>query len=354
MCITFGRDPAQANLLSPTRDCTHPAADFQFEFDTLASRSMYRIRLLIAGLVLALCCPAQDPPRIRVNVSLVNVALTVRDASGALVTNLTKDDFEVFDDGVPQAISYFARSADLPLTLGLIVDISGSQEHSIKRHQHDLEVFLKNVLTPHDRAFVLCFANHLRIAADFSPSVSYLIDALRRSDHGSDLRAMPELGPTDMRELGTAFYDALYYATTIKLAGAEGGRKALIMFSDGEDNSSAHDMLDAIEAAQKEDVAIFGVRYTEPNKKVGLTARNKYGIRVMERISKETGGIDFDAEKVDLERSFRQIGEELRSSYELAYHATNSAGDGTFHKLVIRAKQQGLTVRTKTGYFSGN
>src|SRR5579864_2681668 len=103
--------------------------------------------LLCAG---AWCCAAQEEPHIRVDVSLVNVSFTARDRAGELVSNLTKDDVEVLDDGVPQAISFFARSADLPLSLGLIVDGSGSQEHSIRRHQHDLEVFLKNVLHPRD------------------------------------------------------------------------------------------------------------------------------------------------------------------------------------------------------------
>jgi Ca-activated chloride channel homolog len=300
----------------------------------------------------ASCCLAQEDPRIRVDVSLVNVSFTARDRTGTLVSNLTKDDVEVFDDGVPQAVSFFARSADLPLSLGLVVDASGSQEHSIRRHQHDLEVFLKSVLQPRDKAFVLCFGNHLRLASDFSPSPRFLLDGLAAFGHERERSKMPELGPVEERDLGTAFYDAIYYATTLKLSRAEGGRKALIVFSDGEDNSSAHHLLDAIESAQSEDVVIYGIRYTEPNKRGRLTARNKYGMRVMERISRETGGSDFDAEKADLEQSFRRIGEELRSSYELAYHVTNHPADGTFHKLVIRARQPDLAVRTKTGYFA--
>jgi len=309
-------------------------------------------RTLLSLLAGAWCCAEQDDPRIRVDVSLVNVAFAVRDRAGALVTNLTKDEIEVLDDGAPQAISFFAHSADLPLTLGLIVDASGSQEHSIRRHQQDLEAFLKDVLQPRDRAFILCFGNHLRLASDFSPSPPSLIQGLKRFDHDRERAKMPELGPLEQRDLGTAFYDAIYYATSLKLATIESGRKALIVFSDGEDNSSSHHLLDAIETAQSDDVVIYSVRYTERNKRGGLTARNKYGMRVMERIARETGGSDFDAEKADLHASFHRIGEELRSSYELAYHVANHAAGGTFHKLVIRAKQPGLTVRTKTGYFA--
>lgn len=299
----------------------------------------------IAILALLPCCLAQELPSIHVNVRLVNVAFTVRDAAGKLVTNLTKYDFEVFDDNQPQPISFFARGEDLPLTLGLIVDASGSQEHFVKQHEHDLGLFLKKELTPRDRAFVIRFGNHLRLASDFSASSSELIDGLKHVEKKSP----PEIGPREYREGGTAFYDALYYSTTLKLAKVDQGRRALIVFSDGEDNSSAHSMMDIIEMAQAENVVIFGIRYTE-TKKGELTARNKYGTSVMARISHDTGGADFDGQAADLRESFREIGEQLRSSYELAYHA--SAADGTFHKLAIRSRRPGLTIRTKTGYFS--
>jgi len=304
-------------------------------------------------LAVAVSAAAQSPAAIRVDVRLINVAFTVRDARGALVTNLTKDDFDVFDDGVPQTISFFARSADLALNLGLIADISGSQEHFIKRHEHDVKTFLKDTLTPRDRAFLVCFGNRIRLMSDFSPSPNDLLDGLRQFDpkHRDRLRDFPELGPHEIRKLGTAFYDALYYGTTTKLATVDSGRRALVVFSDGEDNSSAHHMLETIEAAQTENVVIFGIRYTETRRGV-LTARNKYGTGVMARISLETGGADFDAENDDLRKSFREIGEQLRSSYELAYHSAKPLRDGTFHKLVIRSKRPDLVVRTKTGYFA--
>jgi Ca-activated chloride channel family protein len=297
--------------------------------------------------ILPLGFAQQDDP-IRVNVRLVNVAFTVRDDHGKLVTNLNKDDFEVLDDGQLQPISFFARADDLPLTLGLLVDASGSQAHFVKQHEHDLKTFLKNVLSPRDRAFLICFGNHLRLAADLSPDASDLIDGLKQFEKRP--QGMREIGPFERREGGTAFYDALYQATFEKLAKIDRGRRAIVVFSDGEDNSSAHHMLDAIEAAQAENVVIFGVRYTE-TKRGDWSARNKYGKSVMARVSRDTGGADFDAQEAKLAVSFREIGEQLRSSYELAYHA-NPVPDGTFHKLVIRAKQPGFTVRTKTGYFS--
>src|SRR5262249_41714608 len=126
--------------------------------------------------------------------------------------------------------------------------------------------------------------------------------------------------------------------------------KALIVFSDGEDNASAHHMMDAIEISQTNNVLLFCIRYTEIRGR--LNARNKYGMSVMARIAKETGGADFDATEKDLAVHFREIGDQLRTAYELAYHSTNPPGDGTFHKVSIRVKQEGLTVRAKSGYYA--
>lgn len=246
--------------------------------------------------------------QIKVDVKLVNVAFSVRDARGALVDNLTKDDFQVFEDAVPQKISFFARSVDVPLTLGLIVDFSGSQDQFSKQHQHDLEVFLKDILGPKDRVFLVGFGNHIRLVSDFTQSGPELMEELKKYQH--DDRHFPELGPREKRELGTAFYDSIYYPVREKLAG-ESGRRALLVFSDGEDNSSSHDMMSAIEAAQSVNVLVYAIRYTE--KEHGeLTARNKYGIRVMDRIAKETGGTHIDAETTDPHTYFHQIAEELR------------------------------------------
>jgi Ca-activated chloride channel family protein len=229
------------------------------------------------------------------------------------------------------------------------VDFSGSQEHFLKQHHKDLQSFLREVLGSQDRGFLVCFGNYLRLVSDFSPSGEGLVGALQGYEQGK--RNFPELGPSEDRELGTAFYDAIYYSVTEKLATAESGRRALMVFSDGEDNSSSHNMMESIEAAQRSDVVVFAIRYTERGKK-GLTARNRYGTSVMDRVARETGGAHYDSEKTDLPATFRQIGEELRSSYELAYSPTNSARDGTFRKIVVRAKRTGLTVRSKTGYFA--
>ena len=289
---------------------------------------------------------SQEPIRVKVN--LVSVTFAVRDADGTLVDNLAKDDFDVFEDAVRQKIAYFARSTDVPLTLGLIVDASGSQEHFTKQHKNDLEVFLKDVLGPKDKAFLLCFGNHLRLVNDFTQSGAEMLDHLKEYEKKSD--RFPEIGPKEERELGTAFYDSIFYSVMEKLA-KENGRRALLVFSDGEDNSSSHDMMTTIEAAQSENVLVYAIRYTQ--KEHGqLTARNKYGISVMDRIAKETGAAHIDAQTTDPHTYFKQIAEELRTSYELAYYPSNPIKDDSFRKIAIRPKQDGLKVRAKTGYFS--
>ena len=309
--------------------------------------------LVILGGGLALC---QEP--IHVAVNLVNVAFSVRDARGALLDDLSKEDIEVFEDAVPQKISHFAKSTDVPLTLGLIVDVSGSQDHFSKQHEKDLEVFLKEVLGLKDRAFLVTFGNHIRLISDFSPSGTEIIERMQEyqgRDKGKDKRKgrhgpFPELGPVENRDLGTAFYDSIYYSVVEKLA-RESGRRALLLFSDGEDNSSSHDMMTTIETAQAENVVVYAIRYTE--KEHGqLTARNKYGTSVMDRIAKETGGAHIDAAATDPHTYFRRIAEELRTSYELAYYPTNTEKDEMFRKIVIRPKRAGVKVRTKTGYFT--
>jgi len=307
------------------------------------------IRLWLSALlfvVLAGAARAQTP--ISVNVNLVNVAFSAHDSQGKQIENLTRADIELYEDAVPQKVEFFARSTDLPLTLALIVDVSGSQDHFGKQHKKDLEVFLHQVLRPQDRVFLVCFGNHLRLASDYTNSAEAILEGYEQ--YGKDKSHVIELGPKEDRDLGTAFYDSIYYSVTEKLADAQ-GRKAILMFSDGEDNSSSHNMMTTIETAQAANVPIYAIRYTE-TKRGKLTARNKYGISVMDRIAKETGGLHINAENTAPDVYFQQIADELRSSYDVGYYPTNKTKDDSFRKIVIRTKSDGVNIRSKTGYFA--
>jgi Ca-activated chloride channel homolog len=287
---------------------------------------------------------------IRVDVNLVNVTFSVRDGLGASLPDLNQADFDVLEDGVAQKISFFGRRNDVPLTLGLIVDGSGSQDSFSKQHHRDLEEFLSKTMETRDRAFLVGFGNHVRLLSDFSASPAKLMAALHLFEKGS-FSLFTDLGPPERRVAGTAFYDAIYYPVTEKMAAPGAGRKALLIFSDGEDNSSAHNLMDALESAQTEDVLIFALRYTE-TRDGRLSARNKYGISVMDRLTLGTGGAHFDARQGKLAKAFADIAEQLRSSYEIGYHASNTEHDAGFRKITIRCHQPGTKVRVKTGYFA--
>lgn len=169
-----------------------------------------KMRLILALLLIAPAVTPQESPSFRVGVRLINVAFTARDVRGGLVTDLTRDEIEVIEDGEIQNVSFFARSTELPLSLGLVVDASGSQESFVKRHERDLKQFLKNVLSPRDRAFLLCFGNRLSLVSDYSAVPNEIVDGLERFEKGRG-RFQTELGPRDeIRISGTAFYDAIY------------------------------------------------------------------------------------------------------------------------------------------------
>jgi Ca-activated chloride channel family protein len=184
--------------------------------------------------------------------------------------------------------------------------------------------------------------------SDFTNSPEALLDGL--NDFQKNREKYPEIGPKEDRELGTAFYDSIYYSIAEKMVGTT-GRRALLLFSDGEDNSSSHDMMTTLEEAQAANTRVYTIRYTEKDHGK-LTARNQYGIHVMDRIAKDTGAQAIDAATTDPRLYFQQIAGELRYSYELAYYPTDTTRDGTFRKIVLKPRRDGLTLRARTGYLS--
>lgn len=309
-----------------------------------------------AALLVLLFCTSGSPAApqqtgdFRAEVDLVNISAVVRSSAGSLLTDLKADDFEIFEDGVPQTVRFFARESNLPLTLGLAIDVSGSQEKFIKQHNRDVEAFVNAVVRPSDKVFTLCFGNHLRLLNDGVSNGSAVSAALERFEKNS--HHLPELGPREPRDLGTALYDAVYFLIAERLAGQKESRRALLLFSDGEENSSEHDLLDAIEEAQNNNTFVYSIRYT--GRDGGhLTARNKYGIRAMSHLARLTGGAEFDALSTSLPAIFDEIGRELRAMYELGYISSRGEGhDGAFRTITVHCKQRGATVRTRTGYYA--
>jgi Ca-activated chloride channel homolog len=307
-----------------------------------------RLRLFVGFVVCSFHVLGQNAASFRADVNLVNVSAVVKSKDGKLFRDLSKADFEVFEDGTAQTLQFFARKTDLPLSLGLIVDASGSQEHFLKQHDNDIHTFLKEILRPTDQAFVVCFGNHLRLVSDFSNATDEIMGNLRRYAKGETDFA--EIGPKETRDLGTALYDAVYFSSVEKMSQAREQRRAFIVFTDGEENSSEHDLLDAISAAQDSNTLVYCIRYT--HKEHGrLTPRNRYGMRALRHMADETGATDFDGTARDLKDVFDSIGEELRSMYDIGYVSSNDPNDNKFRKISIRTKNPEAVVRAKSGYY---
>ncbi|HVZ82446.1 MAG TPA: VWA domain-containing protein [Terracidiphilus sp.] len=297
---------------------------------------------------------AQEPSGvvIKSETHLIDFTFSVHRPDGTLVKGLRRDDFAITEDGVPQKIAFFGTQGELPLALGLIVDASDSQSKFYKRHRKDIEKFLRTVVRPQDEVFSICFGNHLRLTNEMTSSAETVMDGLERFDKGE--RDFLELAAEDDREDqsggGTALYDAVYYSIHQKLADALGHQRALILFTDGEENASAHDLLDAIDAARESDTLIYAIRYTDQKDK--RTPHARQGMAALHHLSTETGGEDFDALHGDVQEAFGQIAEELRSLYSVAYHSTHRARDGAFHKVVITTTDPNDTVQARTGYYA--
>jgi Ca-activated chloride channel family protein len=318
------------------------------------------LRLKKSALIATILCVglqvtanAQQIPVFQSETHLIDSTVSVHDAQGGLVLDLKQDDLAVIEDGVPQTIQFFSRAEQLPLSIGLIIDSSGSQEKFIKEHEHDIAQFLRQTLAPEDKAFAVCFGNHLRLVSDWtsgSPSDQVaILAALHSFDKGN--LDFPEIGPKVDRDLGTALNDAVFYGTTEKMAGIERRRKVLVVFSDGEENSSEHDLIDAIEAAQDANVLVYAIRYTELSHGK-MNARDRYGMRELDHLTAQTGGKTYDAHAMKVSQAFAEISGELRSLYAVAYHSTNAAHDGTFRKVVIQAKRPGIVLRARAGYYA--
>jgi Ca-activated chloride channel homolog len=305
--------------------------------------------ILCLAAVLPAPSRAQAPPAatFKNEVHLVDFTYSVRRADGTLAKGLTRDDFQVTEDGVPQKIAFFGKEADLPLTLGLLVDASDSQSHFFKRHRKDIEKFLDSVLHPGDQVFTICFGNHLRLTNDLTATPAAVLDGLERFDKGD--RNFPELASDDEREGGTALYDAIFHGIGNRIAQSQ-GRRALILFTDGEENSSAHDLLDAIDAARDTDTLIYAIRYTDH--KELRTPHARQGVAALHHLGLETGGADYDALHSDLSEVFKQIADELRSLYSIGYHSTNRQPDSTFRRVRITTADPSLIVHARTGYYA--
>jgi VWFA-related protein len=333
---------------------------------------------------------AQGPP-ITVHVKVVNVLAAVRDKKGAIIRDLTQDDFELKEDDRPQKIRYFAHETDLPLTLGLLVDTSMSQRRVLGEERDASATFLDQVLrVDKDQAFIIHFDHEVELLQDLTSSRQKLQAALtllqvpqRNQADNSD---SPDTYPGQGRGRGgwggggTTLYDAIYLASN-DITAKQGGRKALIVLSDGVDRGSKKTLASAIEAAERADTLVYSILFADEE---GFGNGGGYGHRgmggggmgggmgrrgggyphpqesrpdgkkILERLSKDTGGRFFEASKKHpVDETFNLIQEELRSQYSLGYTPDPPDAQSGYHKITLVMKKKDLTVQARDGYYSG-
>jgi VWFA-related protein len=279
---------------------------------------------------------------IRVQVNLVNLFATVREKkTKQIVSNLEQSDFKVTEDGAEQKISFFARESTLPITLGLLIDTSGSETNTLGAEQEAAVRFLSRVMRKGDLAMVVSFDSDSDLLADLTDDQSRLDRAINRAR----INAPSSQGPLAQSVPGTVFYDAVYAACHDRLA-EEAGRKAIVVLTDAQDEGSRLKLQDAIEAAQRTDTVVHILLIADPHFGGGNES-------VAKKLTDETGGrtIVVRNEK-KLEEAFDQISEELRSQYTLGYYSTNGAHDGTYRKVKVDTTHKDLDVLSRRGYYA--
>ncbi len=333
--------------------------------------------------------PSQQTPTFSSDVKVVNVLATVRDKHGQIVNNLTKDDFKLEQDGHPQNIHYFAKETDLPLTLGLLVDTSASQRRVLEQERSASYGFLNDLMRPEkDKGFVIHFDWDIELLQDMTSSHQKLEAALEKLD-------MPQFdqaggspggggggsggGGHHRTGGGTTLYDAVFLASD-ELMRKQEGRKALILLTDGVDTGSKVTLDRAIETAQRANTMVYSILYADPDAYghyghmggmgggMGRHGGMGYpgggggypqhvepadGKKVLQRISKETGGRFFEvSKKQPINEIYTQIEEELRNQYSLGYTPDKADAGTGYHKITLTTNNKDLIVQTREGYYA--
>lgn len=294
--------------------------------------------------------PAQSQQGVVVQTTLVNVFVTVRDKKNGIISDLTQNDFKIMEDGQPQEVAFFSKEVNMPITLGLLIDTSGSMERVIGAEQDTASRFLREVMRKKDEAMVISFDFDVDLLADFTQDTNVLERAIRRTSVnsvGGGGVVTPGTIPQGNNAGGTDLYDAVYLACHDELA-TEAGRKGVIVMSDMEDTGSKLRLQDAAEACQRTDAVIHVLLISDSS-----FFQSGMGPSVARKMSEDTGGrvINVHNEKT-LEKAFDVISEELRSQYVIGYYPTNLKRDGTFRKIRVDVSRPDVKVLSRRGYYA--
>lgn len=296
----------------------------------------------------------------RQNVNLVSLYFDVRDKKNLLLPHLTRDDCQVFEDKVPQTMKNFTAEVDQPLTLGILLDTSLSQQTVLPLEQQTGTAFLKRILRQKDQAFLVSFDTDIDLLSDYTSNPSALERDMEKArvtagTSGITTGPLPTGAPR-----GTLLYDAIVEAARDKLAG-ETGRKAMVLLTDGQDQGSQANAKDAIEAAQKANAMVYFLVAFDPRAYMqygpyGGVYSNYFGSGAMHQIADATGGRVFDVgnNSKKMQAAFQEIEDELRTQYVASYTPTNDKTDGTYRKVEIQCRQrdEALKVQSRKGYYA--
>jgi VWFA-related protein len=309
------------------------------------------------------------------DVKVVSILATVHDKKGQISSNLTKEDFGVEEEGRPQTIKYFSRETNLPLTLGLLVDTSMSQRRVLGDEQRAAYKFLDQVMSQKDQAFVLHFDSEAELLQDLTKSRQKLERALSGLETPRQLQRSTPGSSGRRGGGGTTLYDSVLLASN-EVMRDQTGRKALIILSDGVDNGSKVGLTDAIDAAQRNDVLVYSILFSDEQAYGGgnsyppmggrrgrggmgggrppMVNRSDDGKKVLQRLSMETGGGFFEvSKKQPIDQSFTRIQDELRNQYSIGFSSDQPAAPGTFRRIQVTVpKQKNLLVQARAGYYA--
>ena len=300
--------------------------------------------LIDAALLWVTVSPAlAQTPRFKADVDQVVVYAAVYDGTGELVSTLTKEDFEVYENKIVQQVTYFGLD-DMPSTIGIVMDISGSMRGKKDLVDQAAELFLE-LTNPSNELFLIGFNSEVDINEDFTRDVEDIRDALFNQ----------------IVTGGTALYDAIYLAVEHAAEGSE-PRKVVIIFTDGEDKDSYYEVEEVIEKVEESDVQVFLVAFLDQDLPddggfFGLSKSPRDKVtKAMSSIAEATGGKAlFPQKKKDIEKAFKMIAYELRNQYRLAYvsNITEEDDDKGWRSVQVRllnARERGLRVRARNGY----
>jgi VWFA-related protein len=291
-----------------------------------------------------------DEQEIKLGTQLVAVPFNVTDKKNRYINELTKDDFELTEDGKPQQVFSFERQTDLPITIAMLIDISGSQEYTLPAEKAAGQRFFRRVLRPNkDIAAVVTFEHESVLVQDLTSNVERLhqaIDDVRISVTNVSTGTVGGTPPIINSGAGsTSMYDSIYSVSS-DLLRREAGRRVIILITDGHDTSSSVKLRDAIERTWRNEVIVYSIGIGDPS----------YGVNSgeLKKIASETGGrAFFPRSEEDLDKAFALIDEDLRSQYILSYSSSNEARDGSFRTIQLKVKtRKDLTVRHRRGYFA--